>query len=255
MLARKLFVLLVILVCLAPAGRLTNAAEGDSFLLQAGYQFNQVQLENLKTGDKAGSLSGPDSFSAEGSPVFSIASKTFFTDAGCILGGPGGTPIAGCVGLGLRFGGGQRRFAGEWFASQANPNDPVTFDYNATQAFTELLLGALSEITPVVGIGLKAGFNDYDLLVRRNDSILIRQTDEGNFFLSTTYYVNLVILIDLLFGLWPSSPPLNNLAIEFSVEETNRGKNAITVPDINGPGSSEVDFHTRTNTITFQYFF
>ena len=232
-------------------------AEIDGFLIQAGYEENKVELVDVASGSTAGTLSGPMDFSTNSSPVFSIASKTYFTPSTCIIGGepsPAGK-LDGCIGLGVRVAGNQKRFGGQWFALETEPATPVNFAYDTAQVAVELLGGFISEVNPVFSVGVKAGFNNYDLWVTQQDRVLASEINKTNPFLSTTIYVNPVIILDLLFGFWFHSTELKNVAIEFSLENTHRGNNVLRVKDINGTDSHDVDLRVKTTRITLQYLF
>lgn len=226
----------------------------DPFVvIQVGSDVSDVQLVDTVNSQTVGGISGDPNFDTNVQPVFEILSRTFLSEKTC-LGFVADSRLQTCrLGFGLRFAGGHRRLNGQWFPLESHPGSEVIFNYSTTQVSAELLLGLLSSAVPVVAVGYKAGNNNYDLQVVSGDRLLVSQIDENNIYQSTTFYVDLGVLLNLI--VVPEGSDFGFPDVVFSVEQTLPGKNVISVPDINGTGNREVDLRVRTARISLLFAF
>ena len=231
-----------------------TVAIGDDRLpvdIQIGFEQN----ETLLVGPQGRTASGDQQSDFSSTPVFKILSPI---KLGC-LNDPfpvdRGTSVErdACFGFGARFSGSQKRLAGRWFNLVSDPAAKPNYNYRSDQIAGEVLFGQLSEVSLAVGLGLRAGLNNYDLIVTNNDLILFEQRNKFRGFASWAFYLDLQVLLAwpfLVFD-WPLSP----VFLFYSYEQTFDGANTLSVPDINGTGEIDVDFQVTTQTITLEILF
>ena len=219
-----------------------------------GFERNNTTL----AGPKGATVRGTE-FQFGESPVFKIISPI---KLGClnklgVFGRRGSTERKGCFGFGIRFSGSQKRLAGPWFDLTADPAAEPVYRFRSDQIAGEVLFGQLSEVSLAVGLGLRVGLNNYDLLVTNNSNsaILFDQRNKFRGFASWAFYLDLQVLLA-----WPffgvDSWPFDNVFFLYSFEQTIPGANTFRVPDINNPASEiEVDFQVRTQTLTIEFIF
>lgn len=113
-----------------------------------------------------------------------------------------------CFGFGARFSGSQKRLEGRWFNLDADPTAKPNYNFRSDQIAGEVLFGQLSEVSLAVGLGSRAGLNNYDLVVTDNDLILFEQRNKFRGFASWAFYLDLQVLLAWPFLVfeWPLSP-------------------------------------------------
>ncbi|MDH5751856.1 MAG: hypothetical protein OEZ59_05500 [Deltaproteobacteria bacterium] len=189
-------------------------------------------------------------------PVFKIISPI---KLGCMwneitLDKSKGTMRRGCLGFGLRASGAQKRFKGRWFDLHTDPTAEPEYEYRTDQVAGEVMFGQLSEVSLAFGASVKLGFNSYDLYVFNADQLLFKEVNRKNLFASWAAYLDLQVLLSWPFmgvGNWPLAP----FFFMYSYEETMPGKNTYKVPDINTGKTMEMEFRTRTHTVTMEVMF
>lgn len=220
--------------------------------LQIGFEQNEVSLIGQQS-DGSPITTEPETSEQAVFKIFSpiklgcMALKSTFNQGGS-------SQRLGCLGFGVRASGSQKRLSGNWFPLAADPSINTTYTFRSDQLAVEFLFGQLSEVSLALGLGLRAGLNNYDLMVTKDSQILFLEENKFALFASWVAYIDLQVLFAWpFFGLysWPSE----NVFLLYSLEGTIENYNNFKVPDINGTGETEVEIKNSTQTLTLEFIF
>ena len=248
----KLLFKQIVITILIALSSLTFAEERLPVDIHIGFEKNIATLINLSSGER---ISEQES-EYNDQPVFKILSPIKLGCLGKIQTWDNRTDAQrkGCIGFGARFSAAQKRLSGSWFHVDSSSDSETLYYYRSAQFAGEVLFGQLSEVSLAIGLGLRVGVNNYDLLVEKGDSILLHQLNKSTPFVSWSFYLDLQTILTWPFlgtFKWPFSP----VFFMYSYEETFEGYNKLG-PLITGNGSeAEVELKTLTHTLTLELIF
>ena len=153
--------------------------------------------------------------------------------------------------LAFRFSGAQKKLNGRWFDLEKADEKETYFYFNSNQIAGEILFGIIDPLAPSVTIGLRGGYQFYDLVVsHKTQGRLIYDVNQSSPFLSLVAHFNVTkILTESISGEWNPF-----LSLIFSMERTVM--NQIQTTNINNRDSdSWVEMRMTVYTFATSWLF